>query len=225
MGSNRPAIRLEDVLLLAFDTATVAVTVALHDGARVLAETRDEGRMAHGEQLAPAITRIMAQVDARPSDLTDVAVGVGPGPFTGLRVGVVTALTLGQTLGLRTHGVCSLDPMGHQAVAENRVNGDFIVAIDARRKEIYWALFDEHGRRVSEPAVDRPAVVAERGLPVIGRGAQIHADVLNWMDGPLDPSAGRLAELVVSGVAPVLPLAPLYLRRPDATAQTSVKPA
>lgn len=225
MGSDQPAIRLEDVLLLAFDTATVAVTVALHDGARVIAETRDEGRMAHGEQLTPAITRIMTQIGARPSDLTDIAVGVGPGPFTGLRVGVVTALTLGQALGLETHGVCSLDPIGHQAVAENRVNGEFIVATDARRKEIYWALFDGHGRRVSEPGVDRPAVVAERGLPVIGRGAQIYADILNWVDGPLDPSAGRLAELVVSGAALTLPLEPLYLRRPDAVAQVSAKPA
>lgn len=210
------------MLLLAFDTATVSVSVALHDGTAVLAHTDGEGSMAHGEQLTPAIARVLAQAGCTPADLTDVAVGVGPGPYTGLRVGVVTALTLGHTLGLTTHGVCSLDALGFAAQRELNLDSEFIAAIDARRKEMYWARFDASGRRLSEPAVDRPDAVAAFGLPVVGRGGSIHSSVVDWLEGPLDPAASDLAELVVSGRADVLPLVPLYLRRPDAVPQVPV---
>ena len=210
------------MLLLAFDTATVSVSVALHDGSTVLAEAHGEGSMAHGEQLAPAIARVLAEAGRTPGDLTDVAVGVGPGPYTGLRVGVVTALTLGHTLGLKTHGVCSLDALGFAARNELNLEREFIAAIDARRKEVYWSRFDAAGRRTSAPAVDRPDAVAAFGLPVVGRGGSIHSDKLDWIEGPLDPMARDLVELVVSGDVEVLPLEPLYLRRPDAVPQVPV---
>ncbi|MET0467473.1 MAG: tRNA (adenosine(37)-N6)-threonylcarbamoyltransferase complex dimerization subunit type 1 TsaB, partial [Aeromicrobium sp.] len=103
------------MLLLAFDTATPAISVAVPDGSSVVAEATGEGAMAHGELLAPAIRTALERAGATPADLTDVAAGVGPGPFTGLRVGVVTALTLGRTLGLTTHGVCSLDILAAEA--------------------------------------------------------------------------------------------------------------
>ena len=109
------------MLLLAFDTATPAITVAVHDGTSVVAQAGGEGATAHGEQLAPAIREALAQAGLVPADLTDVAVGVGPGPFTGLRVGVVTALTLGATLGLRTHGVCTLDVLAAELAATGRI--------------------------------------------------------------------------------------------------------
>lgn len=210
------------MLLLAFDTATVSVSVALHDGSRVLAEDHSEGSMAHGEQLSPSIERVLAQAGRTPADLTDIAVGVGPGPYTGLRVGVVTALTLGHTLGLKTHGICSLDALGFAAHNELKLEHDFIVAIDARRKEVYWSRFNGAGRRVSEPAVDRPDVVASLGLPVVGRGGSIHSDKLDWLEGPMDPKASDLAALVASNEVEILPLEPLYLRRPDAVPQTLV---
>lgn len=147
-------------------------------------------------------------------DVTDIAVGVGPGPFTGLRVGVVTALTLGHTLNARTHGVCSLDTLAAEVVGPE----EFLVATDARRKEVYWARY-RGGRRVAGPAVDRPAAVAEQGLPVVGRGAALYADILTPAGGPLDPSAAVLARIVAAGTVDTLPLEPLYLRRPDATPQ------
>ena len=127
------------MLLLAFDTATPAITVAVHDGYDVVAAATGEGSMAHGELLAPAIHAAMADAGATMSDLTDVAVGVGPGPFTGLRVGVVTALTLGSTLGIATHGVCTLDILAADLAQRSKVSGEFLVATDARRKEVYWA--------------------------------------------------------------------------------------
>jgi len=96
-------------VLLAFDTATPNVTVALHDGDDVVAERRSEQRMKHGEQLAPLIEAVMADAGIVRQDLTAIAVGVGPGPFTGLRVGLVTARTLAFVLEIPVYGVCSLD--------------------------------------------------------------------------------------------------------------------
>ncbi|AWB93347.1 tRNA (adenosine(37)-N6)-threonylcarbamoyltransferase complex dimerization subunit type 1 TsaB [Aeromicrobium chenweiae] len=211
------------MLLLAFDTATPAITVAVHDGERVVAEAYGEGAMAHGELLAPAIRDAMAQAGATMADLTDVAVGVGPGPFTGLRVGVVTALTLGSTLGLTTHGVCSLDIVA----ADVQVEGEFLVATDARRKEVYWARYGADHVRLDGPHVLKPADLAAQhpSLPAYGRGAHLYDGVLRAAGEASDPRAAALADLVVSGRAVQVPLEPLYLRRPDAVPQASSKRA
>lgn len=211
------------MLLLAFDTATPAITVAVHDGERVVGEAYGEGAMAHGELLAPAIRDAMAQAGAAMADLTDVAVGVGPGPFTGLRVGVVTALTLGSTLGLTMHGVCSLDIIAADIDAE----GEFLVATDARRKEVYWARYASPYRRIDGPDVLKPADLASLHpmLPVYGRGASLYDGVLSAKGQATDPRAAALAALVVSGKAIEVPLEPLYLRRPDAVPQVSTKRA
>jgi tRNA threonylcarbamoyl adenosine modification protein YeaZ len=206
------------MLLLAFDTATPAVTVAVHDGSDVVAQAAGEGTMAHGELLAPAIHAAMDDAGAAMSDLTDVAVGVGPGPFTGLRVGVVTALTLGSTLGLTTHGVCTLDILAAELTQEGATEEEFLVATDARRKEVYWAHY-RGAERLDGPHVSYPADLAElhTGMPVVGRGATLYPDALTLLDGPLDPSAAALARAVVASSVRELPLEPLYLRRPDAT--------
>ena len=210
------------MLLLAFDTATPAVTVAVHDGSDVVAQAAGEGAMAHGELLAPAIHAAMADAGAAMSELTDVAVGVGPGPFTGLRVGVVSALTLGSTLGLTTHGVCSLDILAAELTQERAIDEEFLVATDARRKEVYWAHYrpsEGRAERLDGPHVTYPADLAElhTGMPVVGRGAALYPEALAVLDGPLDPSAAALARAVVAASVRELPLEPLYLRRPDAT--------
>jgi tRNA threonylcarbamoyl adenosine modification protein YeaZ len=210
------------MLLLAFDTATPAVTVAVHDGSQVVAQASGEGSMAHGELLAPAIHAAMAEAGAAMSDLTAVAVGVGPGPFTGLRVGVVTALTLGSTLGIATHGVCTLDILAAELAQDGAAQAEFLVATDARRKEVYWAHYRpaaHRAERLDGPHVSYPVDLAElhAGMPVLGRGATLFPDVLPALDGPLDPSAGALARAVAAGSVVELPLEPLYLRRPDAT--------
>lgn len=210
------------MLVLAFDTAGPVVSVAVHDGSQVLGEASGTGAMAHGELLAPAIADALAQTGLSMQDVTDVAVGVGPGPFTGLRVGVVTALTLGATGRIRTHGVCSLDILA----AEVGLDDPFIVATDARRKEVYWAWYDGP-RRIEGPAVDRPADLAalHRGIPIFGRGAELHTDFLHAQAGPLDPSAAVLAAGVAAGTFNELPLEPLYLRRPDVSQPTAPKRA
>lgn len=211
------------MLLLAFDTATPAITVALHDGTRVLASAAGEGAMAHGEWLVPFISRTLDEAGVTMADLTDIAVGVGPGPFTGLRVGVVTALTLGSTLGIATHGVCSLDIIASQVKSEV----DYIVATDARRKEVYWARYRPDHRRVDGPAVLKPEdlEIIHPRMPAYGRGATLYGAVLNAIDGPADPDASALAAAVVDGTVEILPLEPLYLRRPDAVPSVSAKRA
>ncbi len=177
--------------------------------------------MAHGELLAPAIRDAMAQAGAAMADLTDVAVGVGPGPFTGLRVGVVTALTLGSTLGLVAHGVCTLDIVAFDV----RASSEFLVATDARRKEVYWARYAADGARLDGPHVSLPADLAHQhpDLPTYGRGGELYDGVLRPAGEAQDPRAAALASAVISGRAIELPLEPLYLRRPDAVPQI-VKP-
>jgi tRNA threonylcarbamoyl adenosine modification protein YeaZ len=203
-------------VLLAFDTATPYVTVALHDGEAVVAEARSEHRMRHGEQLAPLVERLLADAGVVPQDLTALAVGTGPGPFTGLRVGLVTARTLSLVLDVPAYGVCTLDAIALEAAAGLGATMDFVVATDARRKEVYLAAYDEQGTRVSGPVVDRPAHV-ETGLPVAGEGAVLYPEAFPNPVPPALPSAGWLARAVVEERVELTDAEPRYLRRPDAT--------
>jgi tRNA threonylcarbamoyladenosine biosynthesis protein TsaB len=211
-------------VLLAFDTSSAAVTVALADpitGA-VVASSATVDALRHGELLAPAIVDALSVAGCRPGDLTRIAVGVGPGPFTGLRVGLVTARTMAEVLGIEVAGVCSLDILARQSSLTLPV----AVATDARRKEIYWALYDGPAadgsrRRLEGPAVDKPADVAHvlAGLPVIGRGATVYGEALGLgeVDVPEYPSAEVLGFGVATGTLTVVAPDPLYLRRPDVT--------
>lgn len=198
-------------MLLAFDTATAHVTVALHDGSRVVAARGSDESMRHGETLAPAIAAVLGEAGASTRDLTRIAVGAGPGPFTGLRVGLVTARTFGFALGIPVHAVCSLDVLAAEAVDAGLT--DFAVATDARRKEVYLARY-EGGRRVDGPVVAKPADVAT-DAPVVGRGAVLYPSDFPDARGPELPSAGVLADVVLRERFELLEPEPLYLRRPD----------
>ncbi|MCW2820321.1 MAG: peptidase glycoprotease [Marmoricola sp.] len=199
-------------MLLAFDTATPHVTVALHDGEAVVASFESEEAMRHGEMLAPAIERVLAEAGARAADLDAIAVGVGPGPFTGLRVGLVTARTMAFALDIPLHGVCSLDILAAAAIDAGLE--EFVVATDARRKEVYLASY-ARGRRVSGPEVVKPAD-ARKDLPVIGRGGRLYPEYFAKVTGPEHPSAAVLCDIVVNERFELLEPNPLYLRRPDA---------
>lgn len=204
------------MLLLAFDTATPAVTVALHDGQRVLAETSTVDARRHGELLAPSIAKVLAGTE--PRDLTGIAVGVGPGPFTGLRVGVVTARVFGRTLGIPVHGICTLDALARAAVDAQATSQEFLAVTDARRKELYWARYSAAGERLDGPAVNRPDDLPA-GLPIAGQAVSLYP-ALGESIWPEHPSAAVLATLaaerLADGGAGLLPPEPLYLRRPDA---------
>ncbi|MFI6445518.1 tRNA (adenosine(37)-N6)-threonylcarbamoyltransferase complex dimerization subunit type 1 TsaB [Kitasatospora sp. NPDC050543] len=212
------------MLLLAFDTATPAVTAAVHDGTAVLAETYQLDARRHGELLLPSIEQVLREAGVDKHRLTGIAVGVGPGPYTGLRVGLVTAAALGHALDVPVHGVCSLDAIAHQARAEG-LGGPFTVATDARRKEVYWAAYDAEGVRVEGPAVDRPAELTPQAQAV-GAGALLYPDAFPGAHGPEHVSAGALAAFAAAELAAgreLMPNLPLYLRRPDAQVPAGYK--
>jgi len=220
---------LAPVLLLAFDTATPAVTVALYDGTHVLAETTTVDARRHGELLASSIDAVLTEGGAGRLDISAVAAGTGPGPYTGLRAGLVTARVLGSALGVPVYGVCTLDVIAADAAAAAG-GREFIVATDARRREVYWARYDASGRRLDGPAVGIPAGVADvatarqtaqaaPGVLAAGAGALLYPGVLGEPIGPSYPAAGTLARLaarqLTAGEA-ATGAEPIYLRRPDA---------
>jgi tRNA threonylcarbamoyl adenosine modification protein YeaZ len=184
-------------VVLAIDTATPAVTagvVRLHR-VEVLGERVTVDARAHAEQLTPNVLGALADAGLTVNDLAGVVVGCGPGPFTGLRVGMATAAAYGHALGIPVHGVCSLDAIGVGTT------GEALVVTDARRREVYWARYRD-GVRVDGPAVNTPADVP---------GA---AEALSRP--PVYPTAAGLVRAVADWTAEPAPLIPLYLRRPDA---------
>ncbi|MGW3846265.1 tRNA (adenosine(37)-N6)-threonylcarbamoyltransferase complex dimerization subunit type 1 TsaB [Streptomyces fagopyri] len=210
------------MLLLALDTATPAVTVALHDGTSVIASSSQVDARRHGELLLPAVDRVLTEAGLRLDAVTGIVVGVGPGPYTGLRVGLMTADTFGLALGVPVHGLCTLDGLAYAA----DLDGPFVVATDARRKEVYWARYADSRTRVSEPAVDRPGDLALDGLPAVGAGALLYPDTFPDARAPEHVSAAALASLAAERLAAgeeLEPPRPLYLRRPDAQVPKNYK--
>jgi tRNA threonylcarbamoyl adenosine modification protein YeaZ len=213
------------VLLLALDTATPAVTVALHDGEAVIASSSQVDARRHGELLLPAVDRVLADAGLRLDAVTGIVVGVGPGPYTGLRVGLMTADTFGLALGVPVHGVCTLDGLAYAADIDR---GPFVVATDARRKEVYWARYADSRTRLTEPAVDRPADIAGQvaGVPAVGAGALLYPDTFPDAHEPEHVSAAAIASLAAEKLGRGEELAaprPLYLRRPDAQVPKNYK--
>jgi tRNA threonylcarbamoyl adenosine modification protein YeaZ len=220
------------VLLLALDTATPAMTVALRDGSGVLARQTMVSSRRHGELLAAMIEQVLAAGGVARADLEAIAVGTGPGPYTGLRAGLVTARVLASVLDVPAVGVCTLDVIAREA-APAAAGREFIVAADARRKELYWARYAPDGRRAGEPAVGSPAEVALAAAapgtapaalgpapwPVAGEGPELYPELGACPIPPRYPDAARLAEIaaerLAEGAPPELP-EPLYLRQPDA---------
>ena len=170
--------------VLAIDTSTSRSCVAIIDGTEVLYSGFRDGATAHGPSLPALVQEALAV-----SDVDEVVVGMGPGPFTGLRVGIAFAQSFALAREIPVRGVCSLD-----AIAAQVTDKDFIITVDARRKEVYWARYT-HGVRVGEPAVNFPADVS---------GATIHADLFPDMVALVN-LPGTITE-------------PIYLRRPDAVA-------
>jgi tRNA threonylcarbamoyl adenosine modification protein YeaZ len=205
------------VLLLAFDTATPATTAAVHDGDRVLAEATTLDARRHGEVLMPSITSLLSQAGVTMDDVTAVAVGTGPGPYTGLRVGLVTARVLGSVLGVPVYGVCTLDAIARAAAAQ-AAGREYLAATDARRKEVYWARYSPAGERLLGPDVGPPASM-DPSVPAAGEGPWLYPAAFGDRLEPRYPAASWLADLVSERLRlgpELLPPEPLYLRKPDA---------
>ncbi|WP_375486683.1 tRNA (adenosine(37)-N6)-threonylcarbamoyltransferase complex dimerization subunit type 1 TsaB [uncultured Mycobacterium sp.] len=203
------------MLVLALDTATPAVTAGIvaRVGVRldVLAQQVTVGARAHAERLTPNVLAALADAGIGMTDLDAVVVGCGPGPFTGLRVGMATAAAYGHALGIPVHGVCSLDAIGIQT------SGDTLVVTDARRRETYWARYRD-GVRIDGPMVSAPADV-DPGAAQAVAGSPEHAAPFDLPRcEPVYPTPAGLVAAVGDWSQPQAPLLPLYLRRPDAKA-------
>ena len=166
---------------LAIDTATSRTIVAIIEDDKVLFESFHEGAMDHGK----AITELVSQALRISPVPEQVVIGMGPGPFTGLRVGITFAYTFALARNIPVIGVCSLD-----AIMIDK--DEYTVAIDARRKEIYWASY-KSGERISGPSVNKPA--------------EVEGFILDQY-----PEMKKLVELSKSQNISE----PMYLRRPDA---------
>jgi tRNA threonylcarbamoyl adenosine modification protein YeaZ len=197
--------------VLAIDTATPAVTAGVArrdgDGVEVLGEHVTLDARAHAEQLTPNVLGAMADADLAMAQLTAVVVGCGPGPFTGLRVGMATAAAYGHALGIPVYGVCSLDAIGIDT------DGDVLVVTDARRREVYWARYRD-GVRVGGPEVCAPSDVPAGAAAVAGSPDHVALFDLPRL-APTYPSTSGLVRAVDWTAEPGA-LVPLYLRRPDA---------
>jgi tRNA threonylcarbamoyladenosine biosynthesis protein TsaB len=213
------------VLLLALDTSAAATVALLQDDA-VLGRFSSGDTRSHAEVLAPAVHRILAEADVSGTGLDAVVAGVGPGPFTGLRAGLVTARTLAFVWDVPLHGVMSLDALAFDAVGHLPPGETFLVGTDARRGEVYWASYrmPAEGGGLPElldgphvgPAADLP-----KGQPLIGRAAGLYPDDVDGVQAfsAADPDAvalARVARLRLLGGLDLLDTAPLYLRESDA---------
>ena len=213
------------MLVLGIDTSTPATGVAVCEvdaaagGLTQLAAQQVVDPRHSAEVLTPLVERALAACGRRPADLEAIVTGLGPGPYTSLRVGIVTAAALGDALGIPVHGVCSLDGL---------VAGESVTAVtDARRREVYWARYQD-GHRVSGPDVSSAQVVAAQLAPgerVIGGGAELYSSVFGASfdpEGPRHPDPAVLIRRAVPQFDTVPgPLVPLYQRRPDATPRTA----
>ncbi len=213
------------MLVIALDTSTPAVSAGLVDwadtGPRSLAERVTVNPRAHGELLTPQLLDVLNESGHQLPDVDAIVVGSGPGPFTGLRVGMVTGSALGHAAGVGVYPVCSLDGIAAQIPGDARL----LIATDARRNEVYWAAYDTDRTRLAGPHVQRPQDAADE-IAELGIGlaaGEKAADVVPGID-IVEPGYPTPAGLVTAA-GPELragadprPLVPLYLRRPDAQA-------
>lgn len=218
------------MLLLALDTsagASLALLRSDDDDAPVLlhsAETQEPN--AHAEWLAPAVTEALSEAGVDGAEVDGVVVGAGPGPFTGLRVGLALAHALAEGWGIPLHGACSLDSLALRAV-DAGITGEFLVTTDARRREVYWAHYEsdqEGSRLVGGPFVGGAAELP--ALAAVGAGVGLYPEQLRSAElgsgsGAWTPHAaelGRLAHGALTGQLQGVLCAPrpLYLRDSDA---------
>ncbi|WP_151640672.1 tRNA (adenosine(37)-N6)-threonylcarbamoyltransferase complex dimerization subunit type 1 TsaB [Corynebacterium sp. 11A] len=210
------------MLCLAIDTSTPTLVAGIVDtGHGELAVQLVRDCRKHNEVLIPTIQDCAARAGCTLSDVEAIVVGCGPGPFTGLRVGMATAAALGDALGIPVHGVVSHDAIAQQLLDAAAPPSSLLVATDARRREVYWSRYC-NGQRSTGPEVHAPAHVAEllQDDPVEMLNCPAHIELpATATRVDISPTPASLVAVADWGRAPE-PLVPLYLRRPDAVEPT-----
>lgn len=212
------------MLILAIDTSAIASAALLTGEGETLAAFATEDTRSHAEVLAPGIQDLLKSADVTGTDIDELVVGVGPGPFTGLRSGIATARTLAFAWNKPLHGVMSLDAIAIDAALDAWRAGvdEFVVATDARRKEVYWAHYRSTGgtaELIDGPHVTSPSEVP--ALPAYGAGAGLYPEALHAVQDfadaqPTAAALGRTAVVRLVRGLDLLPDLPLYLRESDA---------
>ena len=200
--------------VLAIDTSVgVSVAILRSNGELTQSQAVDHGMQ--GELTAELISQVVTESGLEISEITDVVVGVGPGPFTGLRVGLVTAAVFAHARNIPIQGICSLDAIAFDYAKP------CVVVTDARRKELYWARYED--KRIGEPQVSKPEDLLAQfpDSEFVGPGAQLYPDFISGKVSEL--KAGSLARLFASGTAQLVDVSPMYLRKPDAVEPTTRK--
>ncbi|WP_048760729.1 tRNA (adenosine(37)-N6)-threonylcarbamoyltransferase complex dimerization subunit type 1 TsaB [Corynebacterium vitaeruminis] len=217
--------------ILAVDTSTPQVTAGIVRDGETVAEQLHLDARAHNEVLVPLIQQCLTDSGMAATELDAVVVGCGPGPFTGLRVGMATAASFADALGIPCYGICSLDALASGAGSAR----DELVVTDARRREVYFAAYRD-GQRVFGPAVAKPADVMEllkeevaaevvSFVPSHARGSLNHIEQIAGLEVAAEqvfPTPAAMVEVVDFDSAPG-PLVPLYLRRPDAVVPKAMR--
>ena len=189
-------------LVLAFDTATDRATTALVDGDEVLGE-----RVSRASTLLEDVDALLRQAGAHPQDVTGLAVGIGPGSFTGIRIGLAAARGLALALDVPAAGVSTLDALAAGAPGATPV-------VDAKRREVFVP-----GPRAIAPA----ELEVEPGATLVGDGAVRYRDLLERAGAEVPPDdderhlpRARFHAALARDFGPVELVEPLYVRLPDA---------
>ena len=188
--------------VIAVDTSTELSSIALVDSGTVISMASHNDARGHVEAIGALFAELELDLNSLPNL---IACGVGPGPYTGLRVGIAFAQGLSAAWSVPVVGVCSLDAVANAIIRQGLVapGSEFIAATDARRKEFYWAKFDGSGKRISGPKVNLTGVVEELALEA---GIPLVTQVL--------PHAIDIAACAARGDS--LDVTPMYLREADA---------
>lgn len=223
-------------LILAFDTAARACSVALARDDKVLFRAKEKRERGHAEVLLPMVRQVMAEAGKAFSDLDAIAVTVGPGTFTGIRIGVAAARGLALAAGKPVVPLTTMEVLAANAYENGASATPTLAVLDARRGGVYWQLFSADGGPLTNPAVDEPKYIpkllaglnAGPRLNVVGNGTDLVAGVLSdtgtailrpQADG--EPDAGAAAKLASrKEKVPGGTVTPLYLRPADAIPQT-----
>jgi tRNA threonylcarbamoyladenosine biosynthesis protein TsaB len=216
------------MMVLGLDSAAGACSAALWRDGGVVARRLELMARGHAEALMPMAAAVMAEAGAGFSSLDAIGVTVGPGAFTGVRIGLAAARGLALAADVPAVGVTTFEALAAAVPAAERAGRSLLVAVDTKRADVYLQLFDAELRPISEPAALSPAEAGARlpagPLLAVGDGIFLLADVLAGRDvrasaAPAHPDAAWVATLAAARLEAGRPIdapAPLYLRPPDA---------
>ena len=223
---------MEHAVILAIDTALdgCSVAVAILPDGRAMAKSEAMGR-GQSDRLMPMCCEILADAGLAYADLTGIAVTLGPGSFTGLRVGITTAKTLGLALSLPVFGLSTLKVIAHRYLPQAET--DFAVILETKREDFYVQDFRVNGDASGSPEVESAASIAGRllsGTAIIGDGAERFArltsesyEKISGFERP-DPMTIAVLAYEMALKRKSVPVKPLYLRNADVSAAKTIPP-